>query len=72
MTFAGPGGFATPDDVEALESCQQGAEAGLVEWSMLSRGYHDDEPSLTGEEQIRNFWRRWQDQLLVGDGTLAA
>ena len=30
VTFAGPGGFATPDDVEALESCQQGAEAGIV------------------------------------------
>ncbi len=24
VTFAGPGGLATPDDVEALESCQRG------------------------------------------------
>ena len=24
LTFLGPGGFATPDDVEALESCQAG------------------------------------------------
>ena len=24
LTFLGPAGFATPDDVEALESCQQG------------------------------------------------
>lgn len=71
VTFAGPGGFATPDDVEALESCQQGVEAGLVEWSVLSRGYHDETPSLTGEEQIRNFWRKWQQDLLAGDRLLA-
>lgn len=67
VTFAGPGGLATPDDVEALESCQQGVESGLVEWSVLSRGYHDELPSLTGEEQIRGFWRQWQRDLLTGE-----
>ena len=30
LTFLGPGGFATPDDVEALESCQQGFASGGV------------------------------------------
>ncbi len=65
VTFAGPGGLATPDDVEALESCQQGAAARVAEWSILSRGYHDAVPSLTGEEQIRGFWRRWQEHLLA-------
>src|SRR5207249_2453439 len=28
LEFLGPGGFATPDDVEALESCQIGFDAG--------------------------------------------
>lgn len=66
VTFAGPGGLATPDDVEALESCQQGAVSG-VEWSILSRGYFDAEPRMSGELQMRQFWRRWHDQLLAGE-----
>jgi p-cumate 2,3-dioxygenase alpha subunit len=66
VTFAGPGGLATPDDVEALESCQQGASSG-VEWSLLSRGYFSDEPPMSGELQMRVFWRRWQEQMLAGE-----
>ena len=31
LAFLGPGGFATPDDIEALESCQQGFRSGGVE-----------------------------------------
>lgn len=59
LTFLGPGGFATPDDLEALESCQQGFRSGGVQWSDISRGMgrrarYDD------EEQIRAFWRQWQ------------
>ena len=59
LTFLGPGGFATPDDVEALESCQQGFRSGGVEWSDLSRGLHR-EPRGNDELQMRGFWRRWQ------------
>ena len=59
LTFVGPGGFATPDDVEALESCQQGFRSGGVEWSELSRGMHR-EPRHDDELQMRCFWRRWQ------------
>ena len=70
VTFAGPGGLATPDDVEALESCQQGARSG-VEWSLLSRGYFSEEPPMSGELQMRVFWRRWQQQLLAGDAVPA-
>ena len=66
VTFAGPGGLATPDDVEALESCQQGAHSG-VEWSLLSRGYFSEEPPMSGELQMREFWRRWQQQLLSSE-----
>lgn len=57
LTFYGPGGFATPDDVEALESCQAGFAAG-VEWSDISRGMHRT-PLHTDEAHIRGFWRQW-------------
>ncbi len=62
LTFLGPGGFATPDDIEALESCQQGFASGGVEWNDISRGM-DRDPQGTDEEQMRAFWRRWRDQL---------
>jgi p-cumate 2,3-dioxygenase subunit alpha len=62
LTFLGPGGFATPDDIEALESCQQGFTSGGVEWNDISRGMGRD-PQATDEEQMRAFWRRWRDQL---------
>jgi p-cumate 2,3-dioxygenase alpha subunit len=58
LTFLGPGGFATPDDVEALESCQVGFRAREVEWSDISRGMKR-EPHITDEVQMRAFWRQW-------------
>ena len=63
LTFLGPGGFASPDDVEALESCQQGfaAQPG-VEWSDISRGM-TRVPRPDDELQIRTFWRTWASQL---------
>src|ERR1700739_3549689 len=37
LAFQGPGGFATPDDVEGLEGCQMGfATHKEVEWSDIS------------------------------------
>ena len=59
-TFLGPGGFASPDDVEAVESCQLGFAASEVEWSDISRGSLSKFPKDTEELQIRNFWREWQ------------
>jgi p-cumate 2,3-dioxygenase alpha subunit len=59
LTFLGPGGFATPDDVEILESCQRGFRNREVEWSDISRGMKRDHPSITDELQMRAFWRRW-------------
>lgn len=58
LTFLGPGGFATPDDVEALESCQAGFRAKEVEWSDISRGMQRD-PHVDDELQMRVFWRQW-------------
>jgi p-cumate 2,3-dioxygenase alpha subunit len=62
LTFLGPGGFATPDDVEALESCQQGYSGGGVEWNDISRGM-GRKPLANDEAQMREFWRRWQQQM---------
>ncbi len=65
LTFLGPGGFATPDDVEMLESCQRGFANREVMWSDISRGMNRTEPATTDELQIRAFWRRWH-ELITG------
>ena len=60
--FLGPGGLATPDDVEALESCQAGFTAGGVRWNDISRGIH--RKARTNDElQMRTFWRQWNAQM---------
>ena len=59
LTFLGPGGFATPDDVEALESCQTGFQATGNEWSDISRGMLKTNPGSADELQMRGFWRQW-------------
>lgn len=67
LTFLGPGGFASPDDVEALESCQQGfAAAREVQWSDISRGMARESNSQD-ELQIRTFWRAYS-ALMDGAG----
>lgn len=59
LTFIGPGGFATPDDVEALESCQEGFRTWReVPWSDISRGT-SRVPKTIDELQMRTFWRTW-------------
>ena len=65
ITFQGPGGFATPDDLEALEACQAGYRTGAgVPWSDVSRGMHREHSGQSccssDERQMRAFWRRWQ------------
>ncbi|AEH09458.1 2-chlorobenzoate 1,2-dioxygenase [Candidatus Protofrankia datiscae] len=62
LTFLGPAGFATPDDLEALESCQQGFTSGGVEWNDISRGMART-PAANDEAQMRAFWRRWSQQM---------
>jgi p-cumate 2,3-dioxygenase subunit alpha len=62
LTFYGPGGFATPDDVEALEMVQQGLKNWREDrWSEMSRGMgkSDDEQLNSDEHHLRTFWRRW-------------
>jgi p-cumate 2,3-dioxygenase alpha subunit len=58
LEFLGPGGFATPDDVEALESCQIGFNAGGEQYNDISRGMLRD-ARMDDELQMRTFWREW-------------
>ena len=62
LEFLGPGGFATPDDVEALESCQIGFEAGGEQFNDVSRGMLR-EARMDDELQMRAFWRQWAAQI---------
>ncbi|MEO8723045.1 MAG: aromatic ring-hydroxylating dioxygenase subunit alpha [Sphingobium sp.] len=60
LEFLGPGGFATPDDVEALESAQRGyAAAKFAPWNDISRGMRREQPRADDEAQMRAFWREW-------------
>ena len=68
LSFLGPGGFATPDDVEMLELCQKGFESSDVEWNDISKGYRPDENTLRdtdehfdNELQMRAYWYRWNE-----------
>jgi Ring hydroxylating alpha subunit (catalytic domain). len=63
LTFYGPGGFATPDDVEALELVQQGlANWADDRWSEMSRGMGKEGEQLNSDEHhLRIFWRRWNE-----------
>lgn len=72
LSFLGPGGLATPDDVEALECCQRGFSTWReLPWSDISRGAGKTHPNITDEAQMRAFWRRWQ-ELLDTDPAKAA
>lgn len=61
LTFYGPGGFATPDDVEALEQVQLGlATYREVPWSVMTRGMEKAGEQLnTDELHLRAFWIEW-------------
>lgn len=62
LEFLGPGGFATPDDQEALENCQRGyRNAREAAWNDISKGMpRVGPPKNDDEEQMRCFWREWR------------
>jgi p-cumate 2,3-dioxygenase alpha subunit len=72
-SFVGPGGLATPDDIEAYEAVQRGIEATVGfetdnhDWSDMSRGMADEVAGRNGrsidEGAMRGFWRYWADSL---------
>lgn len=60
LEFLGPGGFATPDDVEALQQCQAGYDnARETAWNDISKGMGREIPSFDDEIQMRAFWTQW-------------
>lgn len=63
VSFLGPGGFAHPDDIEAMESAQAGFRAGGPTWIDASRGMCR-EPTATDEIHVRSFWRQWHADLI--------
>jgi len=64
LEFLGPGGFATPDDIEALESCQRAFAAYReAPWNDLSKGFGAPESHPTDEITQRAFWLAWQERL---------
>ena len=67
--FLGPGGFATPDDVEAIEKCQQGyAVGGEALHNDISKGMlREGPPSFDDEAQMRAFWVEWDRRLAASE-----
>jgi hypothetical protein len=64
MTFWGPAGLATPDDLEALEQAQRGFSAvAEVGYSDMSRGMGKDNPRGGSEIPQRAFWRAWNERV---------
>jgi p-cumate 2,3-dioxygenase subunit alpha len=63
--FLGPGGFATPDDVEAIEKCQRGYAVGdLAAYNDISKGMlREGGPQFDDEDQMRAFWIEWERRL---------
>jgi p-cumate 2,3-dioxygenase subunit alpha len=66
LSFLGPAGFATPDDVIMLEAAQRGYEAADIEWNDFSKGYYAEEKTLrdgvediNNELQMRTYWLEW-------------
>jgi len=61
IEFLGPGGLATPDDIEALERCQQGYRNNQeAPWTDMSKGaLNATELSMDHELQLRAFWSEW-------------
>jgi p-cumate 2,3-dioxygenase alpha subunit len=69
IEFLGPGGFATPEDIEALEQCQQGfANYREVGWNDISRGMGRNVPNQDDEAQMRGFWNEWN-RRMCGDAS---
>ncbi|GAB3688184.1 aromatic ring-hydroxylating oxygenase subunit alpha [Saccharopolyspora tripterygii] len=60
LTFWGPAGLATPDDVEALEQAQRGFSTRCeVPLSDISKGMGKARPAANDELQMRAWWRQW-------------
>lgn len=64
LTFWGPAGLATPDDVEALEQAQRGfSSVNEIPWSDISKGMGKPVPAANDELQMRGWWREWNKRI---------
>jgi p-cumate 2,3-dioxygenase alpha subunit len=64
LEFLGPGGFATPDDIEALELAQEGYNIRrYAPYNDISRGMLKEQPEKNDEEQMRTWWREWNHRI---------
>lgn len=71
VSFIGPGGLATPDDLEAQEAIQRAVAATAgdrregVDWNDVSRGMDEERNGgvlrANDEAGVRHFWRHWDD-----------
>lgn len=65
ISFLGPAGFGSPDDIEMLEMCQRGVEHTPVEWTELSKGMNwtTDPSDASGppdsEVHMQSYWYQW-------------
>lgn len=69
LEFLGPGGFATPDDIEALETCQVSYELSSRQelWNEVSKGIpREDNEDWMDEGHMRAFWTQWN-RLMTGE-----
>lgn len=75
VSFLGPAGFGSPDDIEMLEICQSAANHTPVEWSEISKGLSSegDLRYVSGapddEVQMQAYWTQW-DLIMRGIETL--
>ncbi|MGE0399902.1 MAG: Rieske 2Fe-2S domain-containing protein [Kofleriaceae bacterium] len=60
LTFFGPGGFASPDDIEILELVQRGFANKEQRFVDFSRGIASPDPAYDDELPQREFWREWR------------
>lgn len=78
VSFIGPGGLATPDDMEAQEAIQRGVSATAgdtregFDWNDVSRGMdeelHGGPLRADDEAGVRHFWREWDSALAQPSG----
>jgi p-cumate 2,3-dioxygenase alpha subunit len=75
ISFLGPAGFGSPDDIEMLELCQRGIEHTPIEWTELSKGMNwTDDPtghsaSPDCEVHMQAYWHQW-DRMIRNIDTL--
>ena len=78
VSFIGPGGLATPDDLEAQEAIQRAIKATAgdtrpgVDWNDVSRGMAADAAGETmrtiDEGRVRALWRHWNSLVAWTEG----